>query len=179
VALTQLPVREEAESLVTVFFTFLESNWYYFDERWLRDLLDGLYDEKAHAQEQQEGATVCLIFLVLALASSFRHLTKPVGSLPSRVNTPEAPGREYFVQVRKLIPAAIAANSVESVICCLLTALYVLPTEDLSHHHTYLGLALNIAVGLSLHRKGIDTKMPPRVWETTNRLFWTVYCLER
>ncbi|KAK4960737.1 hypothetical protein LTR66_012905, partial [Elasticomyces elasticus] len=66
--LNQLPPYEEAQELVDVFFTFLESNWYYFDENWFRNLLTEMYMTKASAPLQKQCTTVCLVFLVLALA---------------------------------------------------------------------------------------------------------------
>lgn len=100
-------------------------------------------------------------------------------SLQSNECTQEVPGRAYYLQARKLIPAAISDNSIESIICCLLTALYVLPTENISQHRIYLSLALNIAVGHSLHRKGENPGATSLEHEVQNRLFWTVYCIER
>jgi hypothetical protein len=81
------------------------------------------------------------------------HISRPASLL---FTDREILGSTFFVRARKLMPRVIAANSVESVICCLLTSLYLLRTEDISYHHTYLGLALNLAVGLSLHRTGTE-----------------------
>lgn len=174
--LNQLPPYEEAQELVDVFFTFLESNWYYFDENWFRNLLTEMYMTKASAPLQKQCTTVCLVFLVLALASTFVHISRPASLL---FTDREIPGSTFFVQARKLMPRVIAANSVESVICCLLTSLYLLGTEDISHHHKYLGLALNLAVGLSLHRTGTEHGETAQAREMKVRLFWTIYSIER
>lgn len=179
--MTRLPPREEAESLVAVFFTYLESNWYYFDERWFRDVLAQLYGGTGPAPPLPQCTKVCLVFLVLALGSSFRHLwpSDPAHFLDPGPAPGEVPGRDFYVQAMRLMPGAIAANSVESVICCLLTALFLLPTQDISHHHSYLGLALRLAIGLSLHRKCTDSEVIPRTSEIKTRIFWTAYCIER
>lgn len=174
--LTQLPSYEDAQVLIDVFFTFLESNWYYFDEKWFRNLLTEMYMNKACAPQQKQCTTVCLVFLVLALGSTFEHLFRPV-NLP--VTDGEIPGSTFFVHATKLIPRVIAANSVESAICCLLISLYLLATEDISHHHIYLGLALNLAVGLSLHRTRMGNDETPEAHEMKVRLFWTIYSIER
>ncbi len=174
-----LPPRQEAQSLINVFFTFVESNWYYFDQQWLQDILSRIYREDLPVCEQHESSIICLIFLVFALGSSFQHLITPTSPLQSSKFTHEVPGRSYYLQARRLIPAAISDNSIESIVCCLLTALYVLPTEEISQHYTYIGLALNLAVGLSLHRKDANSETSPHKFEVQNRLFWTVYCIER
>ncbi|CAG8022344.1 unnamed protein product [Penicillium nalgiovense] len=174
--LNHLPPYEDAQVLVDVFFTFLESNWYYFDEKWFRNLLTEMYMNKACATQQKKCTTICLVFLVLGLGSTFEHLSRAVNLL----NTDRGiPGSTLFVQATKLMPRVIAANSVESAICCLLTSLYLLATEDIPHHHIYLGLALNLAVGLWLHRTEIGNHETPRAHEMKVRLFWTIYSIER
>lgn len=159
-----------------MFFTFLESNWYYFDKKWFRRLLTEVYMNKANAPQRQQCTAICLVLLVLALGSTFEHLFRPTKLL---VTDRGIPGSTFFVQATKLMPGVIAANSVESATCCLLTSLYLLATEDIPHHHIYLGLALNLAVGLSLHRIGMRSDETPQAHETKVRLFWTIYCIER
>ncbi len=174
--LGHLPPYEDAQVLVDAFFTFVESNWYYFDEQWFRDLLMEVYRSRAAASQPKQCTIICLVFLVLALGSSFKHLSKPARLL---VTDREIPGSVSFAQAMKLIQQVIAANTVESTMCCLLISLYLLATEEISHHHIYLGLALNLAVGQSLHREGIRNDESPREREMKVRLFWTIYSIER
>lgn len=175
----KLPPFREAESLTNVFFTYLESNWYYFDESWFRDLLAQVYQERSPAQQFQ-CTTICLVFLVLALGDSFKHVNQspPVESHPDPA-LEEVPGRRFYQLAIGLMPSVLAANTVESVQCCLLAALYVLPIQNTSLHYTYLGLALRLAVSLSLHLGGTDDQITPGNREIRNRVFWTAYCLER
>jgi hypothetical protein len=174
--LNQLPSYEEAQAIVDVFFTFLESNWYYFDEKWFRSLLREIFMNSPCAVRRKQYTAICLVLLVLALGKTFEHLSRPANLLDTER---EIPGSTFFVQATKLLPGVLAANSVESAICCLLTSLYLLATEDISHHHIYLGSALNIAVNLSLHRMGIGNDETPQAHERNVRLFWTIYSLER
>ncbi|KAH8689919.1 C6 transcription factor [Talaromyces proteolyticus] len=174
--LNQLPPYEDAQALVDVFFTYLESNWYYFDEKWFRNLLIEMYMNKACALRRKQCTAICLVLLVLALGRTFEHLSRPANLLDT---DREIPGRTFFAQATKLLPRVIATNSVESAICCLLTSLYLLATEDISHHHIYLGLALNLAVNLSLHRMGMGNDETPQAHEMKVRLFWTIYSIER
>ncbi|KAK5557122.1 hypothetical protein LTR46_004933 [Exophiala xenobiotica] len=175
-----LPPFQEAESLTNVFFTYLESNWYYFDESWFRGLLAQVYQEISPAQ-QLECTTICLVFLVLALGESFKHVNQstPVDSREGDQALVDVPGGRFYQVAIGLMPSVLAATTVESVQCCLLTALYVLPIQNTSLHYTYLGLALRLATGLSLHLNGTDDRITPENREVRTRVFWTAYCLER
>ncbi|KAL2417681.1 putative transcriptional regulatory protein C3C7.04 [Exophiala dermatitidis] len=165
------PPLEEAEYLVDTFFRYLEANWYYFDERRVRDMVGRLYHE-APLTTRLGYSEVCLLLLVFALASSFAHLDR-------QTSAPEVPGLEYYKGAMALMPAVVAQGSLESVQCCLLIALYALPTQISTHHYTYLGLALRIAIGLSLHRNARNSDVSPEDREIRTRVFWTTYCIER
>jgi hypothetical protein len=91
----------------------------------------------------------------------------------------DVPGGKLFANATRLIPRVIADNSVESVICSLLESLYLLSTDDIEHHHIYLGLTLNQALGLSMHREGGDSEETPQAREVKVRVFWTFYTMER
>ncbi|SCV27565.1 uncharacterized protein FFB14_01613 [Fusarium fujikuroi] len=171
----QIPPREVSEALVALFFTFLESNWYYFDEKRFWGLLTHLYADRASAQ-QLHPTDVCQVLLVLALASTFKHLAEPFEFANGER---EVPGSKLFANATRLLSRVIAANSVESVTCFLLMSLYLLATDDIEHHHIYLGLALNQAVGLSMHRAGVKAEETPEAREVKGRIFWTVYTVER
>ncbi|KAH8716613.1 putative transporter [Beauveria bassiana] len=175
-AIDHLPSFEDAKVLIDTFFTFVESNWYYLDEEWFRDLFTDVYQGNIAAPQPRQCTIVCLVFLVLALGSSFKHLSETDKLLA--ING-EIPGSLFFAQAMELIQKVIAANTIESTICCLLTSFYLLATEDISHHHVYLGLALNLAVGQSLHCEGTRNDETPREREMKVRLFWTIYSIER
>ncbi|KAK5027861.1 hypothetical protein LTS07_006736 [Exophiala sideris] len=180
VVMANLPPYKQAESLTDIFFTYLESNWYYFDERWFRNLLAQLYNGMSPTLQPQ-CTSVCLVFLVLALGASFMHLKQPnaVHSPDHGAAWGELPGSNFYRFAIGLMPSVLAARSVESVQCCLLTALYILPTQNVSHFFTYLGLALRLAISLSLHLKGPDLQISPQAREVRARVFWTAYCIDR
>ncbi|EWG53343.1 hypothetical protein FVEG_17094 [Fusarium verticillioides 7600] len=173
--LGQLPPREVSEDLVDLFFTFLETNWYYFDKKRFRDIFTELYADRPSTQ-QLRCANVCHVLLVLALASTFKHLVEPFHFTDA---DRDVPGGKLFANATRLIPRVIADNSVESVICSLLASLYLLSTDDIEHHHIYLALALNQALGLSMHREGGDSEETPQAREVKVRVFWTIYTMER
>ncbi|PQK12967.1 hypothetical protein BB8028_0003g15820 [Beauveria bassiana] len=151
-AIDHLPSFGDAKVLIDTFFTFVESNWYYLDEEWFRDLLTDVYRGNIAAPQPRQCTIVCLVFLVLALGSSFKHLSETDKLLAI---DGEIPGSLFFAQAMELIQ------------------------KDISHHHVYLGLALNLAVGQSLHCEGTRNDETPREREMRVRLFWTIYSIER
>ncbi|KAF5573949.1 C6 transcription factor [Fusarium pseudoanthophilum] len=173
--LDQLPPREVSEDLVDLFFTFLETNWYYFDKKRFRAIFTELYADRPSTQ-QLRYANVCHVLLVLALASTFKHLVEPFHFMDV---DRDIPGAKLFANATRLIPRVIADNSVESVICSLLASLYLLSTDDIEHHHIYLALALNQALGLSMHREAGNSEETPQAREVKVRVFWTIYTMER
>ncbi|OQV01250.1 Fungal specific transcription factor domain-containing protein [Cladophialophora immunda] len=179
-AVAKLPPYQQARFLTDIFFTYLESNWYYFDERWFRELLEQLYQEASPAS-QLRCTTVCLVFLVLALGGSFVHLDQSASACLVDHDTAlgELPGSKFYGVAKGLIPGVLAAISVESVQCCILMGLYTLPMESATHHYTYLGLALRLAISMSLHLNKTDSQITPQARELRIRVFWTAYCLER
>ncbi|CAI7647117.1 unnamed protein product [Penicillium manginii] len=89
------------------------------------------------------------------------------------------PGTKFFQHAQKLVPSIIASPSLEGLLSCLLLALYVLPIHSSETCYNYLGLALRIAIGLGLHRKSAGPALFPSLSEAHNRVFWTIYSIER
>ncbi|KAJ9643659.1 hypothetical protein H2204_001804 [Knufia peltigerae] len=178
--IAKLPPYREAVSLTDVFFTYLESNWYYFDEGWFRGLLVQVYREEPLAP-QIHCTTLCLVFLVLALGESFLHVNQssPADLRQQDLALDELPGIHFYQVAMELMPSVLSTTTVESVQCCLLKALYTLPTQNSSYFYTYSGLALRLAVSLSLHLNTTDNKVTPESREVSTRVFWTAYCIER
>ncbi|OAP56377.1 hypothetical protein AYL99_09556 [Fonsecaea erecta] len=173
-ALAKLPPYQESKLLTDIFFKYLESNWYYFDERWFRDLLVQIY-QATPPKPQLRCTTVCLVFLVLALGGSFAHLDQSAtASLVDHDHaSEELPGSEFYSVANGLIPGVLAAISVESVQCCVLMGLYTLPMESGAHHYTYIGLAMRLSISLSLHLNKMDGQVTPQAREIRTRVFWT------
>ncbi|KAF1732338.1 hypothetical protein CRV24_008531 [Beauveria bassiana] len=99
-AIDHLPSFEDAKVLIDTFFTFVESNWYYLDEEWFRDLFTDVYQGNIAAPQPRQCTIVCLVFLVLALGSSFKHLSETDKLLA--ING-EIPGSLFFAQAMELI----------------------------------------------------------------------------
>jgi hypothetical protein len=166
---------------MSAFFFYAEANWYYFDETSFREQLFILYDGGLSATSHRL-EFICLALNVFAMGSQFVHLYHDDHSSNSEamnaVHT-GIPGTKFFQHAQKLVPSIIASPSLEGLLSCLLLALYVLPIHSSETCYNYLGLALRIAIGLGLHRKSAGPALSPSLSEAHNRVFWTIYSIER
>ena len=78
-----------------------------------------------------------------------------------------------------LVPDVLLAASYESVQAFLLLAAYALPVSTGGLAYTYLGMAMKMAILNGMHRKYTGGHCDGKTLELRNRLFWTVYTLER
>ncbi|KAK4942998.1 hypothetical protein LTR10_017383 [Elasticomyces elasticus] len=129
VVMANLPPYKQAESLTDIFFTYLESNWYYFDERWFRNLLAQLYNGMSPTLQPQ-CTSVCLVFLVLALGASFMHLKQPnaVHSPDHGAAWGELPGSNFYRFAIGLMPSVLAARQT----CIVMGLPAMLQVKDIS-----------------------------------------------
>lgn len=166
---------------MSAFFFYAEANWYYIDEKSFREQLFELYDGGLSPTYHRLDF-ICLALNVFAMGSQFVHLYHGDHSSNSEVMTAVQtviPGTKFFQHAQKLVPQIIAFPSLEGLLSCLLLALYVLPIHSSETCYSYLGLALRIAIGLGLHRKSASSALSPSLSEVHNRVFWTIYSIER
>lgn len=175
------PSRAAAEVLMSAFFSYAEANWYYFDEISFRKQLTGLYDGGLSTSYYRLDF-ICLSLNVFAMGSQFVHLhDSGHSSNLEAMNAAHAgiPGAIFFQHAQTLVPWIIASPSLEGLLSCLLLALYVLPIYSSETCYSYLGLALRIAIALRLHRKSASSASSRSRSEVRNRVFWTIYSIER
>ncbi|KIV93767.1 hypothetical protein PV10_04958 [Exophiala mesophila] len=175
--LTQLPLWPKADTLISAFFHYGESNWYYCDQERFRKRLDSIYQHGIQSSEATP-EFVCLTLMALAMGSHFQHL--PTLSRSYLQNMPDddnrLPGRRYFEAAQQLLPYIMQHISIESVQSTVLMALFLLPVGQRKSNYTLIGLSLRMAMALSLHRRTFDTTP---LAEESRRVFWTVWCLEK
>ncbi len=178
--LSQIPQRKIADSLLDTFFQYCEGLYYYFDKTWFLNAYGEFYAAPLVASRVTCDFT-CLLLVVLALASQFTHLDRPTElSIPIQIaSMDETPGLSYFRLAQSLMPAVLMSCSLESVQVFLIAALYLLPGNDRDPPYIYLGLALRMAITNCMHRKALNQALSPRLLEVRNRVFWTVYTIER
>jgi len=85
----------------------------------------------------------------------------------------------FYQQACRLLSEVITLSSLESVQACLLLGIYTLPIDASGLAYIYLNMGLKLAIQNGMHRK-CDGKVPNRSDDSIkNRVWWTIYCLER
>jgi hypothetical protein len=183
-----LPPAEVAEFLLQMFFRYADPCYFYVEESWVRAHLAVLQDRSATISSD-DSAWVCAVLMVLAVGAQYAHVAS--GPLPdsnaSSVGTPgEAPpqpelefGVSFYHIASKLLPDVIAIASLESVQACLLLGAYTLTLDTQGIAYTYVGLAVKLAIQNGLHRRYSGRELDPHTVELRNRLWWTVWSLEK
>jgi hypothetical protein len=88
-------------------------------------------------------------------------------------------GVTLYQDACRLLPDVITIASLESVQACLLIGLYTLPLDPSGISWVYLNLASKVAIQNGMHRKAPDQALHPYTSETRNRVWWTLYLLEK
>jgi hypothetical protein len=93
--------------------------------------------------------------------------------------TGESARLAFYHQACRLLPNVITIASLESVQACLILGVFALPFDASGLAWTYLGIAVKLAVMNGMHRKCPEDCFDPQTKETRNRIWWSVYALER
>ncbi|KAJ5671015.1 hypothetical protein N7507_000142 [Penicillium longicatenatum] len=183
-AITHLPPRTIAEFLVAVFFKYTEVNSFYVEKEWMHEKLQLCYDPFAQLTAA-DIPWICSVFAVLAIGTQFAHMEEdranPDSCLSEEIAScsEHSVGLGFFNVACKLGHDVILAASYESVQAFLLLAVYALPVSCGGLSYTYFGLAMKMAIQNGMHRRYAGGECDRRTLELRNRLFWTVYTLER
>ncbi|KAE8374446.1 fungal-specific transcription factor domain-containing protein [Aspergillus bertholletiae] len=179
--LTRFPTQAEADFIISTFFLYVSSNWYFLDEAGFRNEITHLYESNLDAS-CVECDFLYLVLMVFALGSQFielREASAPVDQTisPSQVNNP--PGVQFFRSAVTLLPLVLSISSLESCQGLFLTGLYLLPMSQSSTSYTYIALAMRMATGLDLHQDDTRSTLSPKQLEYRHRIFWAFYSIER
>lgn len=181
-ALACCPPRDIAEFLVHVFFRHAESNYFYVDRAWLLDVLDVFYNDPNRLVAKDAGK-VSIALAIFAIGTQYAYLDSlnPSGSSnPGGMSFSEDEvGTMFFEQAAKLLPEVIQISSLESVQACLLLGLYCLPLDASGLAYTYFNLAIKLAIVNGMHRKYSGDEFDEVTIETKNRVWWTLYVVEK
>jgi hypothetical protein len=167
-----------------VFFKYGEVNNFWMQRDWIEEKISICYDPDSEYMTN-DISWVCSLFAVLAIGTQMAHMEedKSAPSLNAVDETPtcseDSVGLVLYRVACKLIPDVILAASQESAQAFLLLAAYGLPVSTGGLSYTYFGLALKMAIQNGMHRKCSDVECDSRTNEFRNRLFWSIYTLER
>ncbi|KZF20282.1 hypothetical protein L228DRAFT_285007 [Xylona heveae TC161] len=178
-ALAQFPPRNISNFLLSIYFHYAEDSYFYFHQPAFRSRLDELYNSSA-ARAVTDPAFVCSVLMVFALGSQFTQFRSPnATATPEPGDFREDPGSIFYRRARMLLPAVISRCTIEAIQACTAMATYCLPSRPRDLGYFYLGLALKIAVASGLHRRANESGLSAPVLEIRNRLWWSIYSLER
>ncbi|KAH8660299.1 fungal-specific transcription factor domain-containing protein [Xylariales sp. PMI_506] len=183
-SLASFPPYHVAEFLVQTFFTHASKNYFYVEKNWLLEKLDIIYRHPSSIYQRDVGI-ICIFFSVFAIGTQYAYLEcRDEAQLGSNLvgwdgSSDDTTGVMFYQQACRLIPDVITVASLESVQACLLIGLYLLPLDASGLSCTYLNLSLKLAIQNGMHRKCPEGALDPITREIRNRVWWTVYTIEK
>lgn len=125
-----------------------------------------------------DDAFVCFALLVFAFGSQFAHLRSNSNAQDPLASVSD-PGRRFYEASQTLIPRVISRCTLKGIQVCLLIGLYNLPSNLPDTSYLYLGIAMRMAIASGLHRVTTAARLDERMVEVRNRLWWSLYCIDR
>ncbi|RAK99576.1 Zn(II)2Cys6 transcription factor [Aspergillus ibericus CBS 121593] len=180
-ALACFPPRPITGFLVKTFLKYATTHWFLVDEDWLLDRVHLLYTDPASLGDKAAAVTSILLS-VLAIGTQYAHLEQPserASNDQASAFSEEDVGVRFYEQSIRLLPEIIELSCLESVQACLLLGFYALPVDASGLGYIYVNLAVRLAMQNGMHRKCHRDAFTPVMTETRNRVWWTVYSLER
>ncbi|KAH6887512.1 fungal-specific transcription factor domain-containing protein [Thelonectria olida] len=183
-AISLFPPSEVAALLLDVFFHVAQTNYFYVDEDLMRHKLSDFYAQTSPLTII-DAPWVCTTLMVFAVGTQFAHLASSDNSPTSTTRNPihissvmdDTLALAFFRKATSLVPDVLTIGSPQSVQAFGLLGIYALPLDPAGLSCTYFGIAIKIATHNGMHKKCLDHKTKEA--EIRNRVWWTVYTLER
>ncbi|KAJ3542299.1 hypothetical protein NM208_g4176 [Fusarium decemcellulare] len=139
---------------------------------------------------------ICILFMILAIGSQYADLeqdaprdidypmllAQSASSDLSTISTPKPtpnPGWRFYRISRRLLSDVVSTCSMTSIQACVLQGTFLVSTSAHDTAYNVLGLGMRMAVNMGMHRAVGADDLHPQVRELRNRLWWTLYTLER
>lgn len=181
------PPQPVSEFLISIFFKYAQTNYYYIGEDWAMAKLESIYSQTSRMSSDDSPAW-CILLMLLAVGTQFADLDS-ADSIATEISQENSSGHDItagedvgltlYKFAVQLIPDVITIASIESVQAFLLLGVYTLPLDTAGLSYTYLGVAIKMAIQNGMHRKYSGVRLDPRIMEIRNRLWWTAYTLEK
>ncbi|EFQ32662.1 fungal specific transcription factor domain-containing protein [Colletotrichum graminicola M1.001] len=172
-AIAKLPPRFVASYLSRVFFAYAQKNFFFVEKEWF----DITYQDPGDPRVL-DASKMCIIFAVLATATQYAHMDSPSSS-SKRPSGEGDVGNSFYERALRLLPEVIQSASLESVQAVAILGFYAQPLDGPGLSYVYFSLATRLAIQNGVHRRYSGRKMPPVTIETRNRVWWTVYSIEK
>ncbi|KAI5457063.1 fungal-specific transcription factor domain-containing protein [Mariannaea sp. PMI_226] len=185
-AVSLFPPSQVALLLIDVFFNVAQTNYFYVDEGFLRHKISEFYGQ-ATRLSITDAPWVCTTLMVFAVGTQFAHLASSQRGSMKRGNgdmmnissaMDDTLALAFFRKATSLVPDVMAISSPQSVQAFGLLGIYVLPLDPAGLSCTYFGVAIKIATQNGMHKKN-NKPHKTKEMEIRNRIWWTVYTLER
>jgi hypothetical protein len=191
-----LPPRDVIDFLVVTFFKYPATNYYYVHYAKFHTKLAAFFGTSRSDLVSSEWTEfACLLLMMMACASFYAdlesetegHLTPTLHVANGRLNLADPdiphqddiPGLEFYQTSKKYLPRIISANSVTSVQIVTLMGQFLLGANARDESYSMFGLSLRMAINMGMHRSLNTRMLQAQDQELRNRLWWTVYVLER
>jgi len=167
-----------AAFLISTFFYYVEATFFYCDRKWFDKNLETLYSGCTSSDELDE-SFVCFALLAFAFGSQFAHLRSTSDSGKENEVFQGDPGKRFYDVAQTLMPRIMSKCSLIGVQVFLLAGLYNLPSNFPDTAYLYLGMGVRMALASGLHRQMSSPTLDPHLVEVRNRLWWSVYSIDR
>ncbi|KAF4463025.1 C6 transcription factor [Fusarium albosuccineum] len=197
-----LPPRSVLDFLATTFFRYSQSNYFSIHpaifSRKIDAFLSGTheFDPQGNNTTRRPIEFICILFMILAIGSQYadleqnssRDIDYPMLLADSAspdlttISTPKPtpnPGWRFYRISRRLLSDVVSTCSMTSVQACVLQGTFLVSTSAHDTAYNVYGLAMRMAVNMGMHRAVGAEDLHPQVRELRNRLWWTLYTLER
>lgn len=155
----------------------MEANYYYMDREGFKARLGAYYDTSVCTDS--DPSFLCLVLMVLAMASQFAELQGPRKPHPISPSSPGGPGTVFYLKAKALLSDVVTQCSLESIQACFLMGLFLLPSNISDLSYVYHGMALKMALSAGLHRRISGANLDGKITSVRNRLWWSLYTSER
>ncbi|KAH7237279.1 fungal-specific transcription factor domain-containing protein [Fusarium solani] len=179
-AVSLFPPAEVATTLLDIFFNVAQTNYFYVDEEHIRNRISDIYTHVAAPLTIADAPWVCTALMVFCVSTQFAHLVKGRQSNTGEVDVTsaidDALALSFYRKATAMIPDLLTIGSAQCVQAFILMGVYTLPVDPAGLASSYYGIAMKIAIHNNMHLK---SKSKTRDTEMRNRIWWTVYTLER
>ncbi|RSL56384.1 hypothetical protein CEP54_008844 [Fusarium duplospermum] len=179
-AVSVFPPAEVATTLLDIFFNVAQTNYFYVDEDYIRTRISEIYTNVTTPLMIADAPWVCTALMVFCVSTQFAHLVKGRQSNTGEADVTsaidDALALSFYRKATAMIPDLLTIESAQCVQAFILMGVYTLPVDPAGLASSYYGIAMKIAIHNNMHLKN---KSKMRDAEMRNRIWWTVYTLER
>ncbi|KAF4470015.1 thiamine repressible regulatory thi1 [Fusarium albosuccineum] len=182
-AVSLFPPAEVATTLLDIFFNVSQTNYFYVDEEYIRTRIFEIYTQMAPPLTMADAPWVCTALMVFCISTQFAHLSRQVqgrqsntGEVNATSALDDALALSFYRKATAMIPDLLTIGTAQCVQAFILMGVYTLPVDPAGLASSYYGIAMRIAIHNNMHLKSPSKTQDA---EIRNRIWWTVYTLER